>query len=215
MFYHLFSFQFPSLGWAGNPSACTIRLCSASSERSQSLWLHSKKPTWRGLSWGRNGEDSGRELSCPAPTSCAWWQCWPAEDLSQLPRRNGGTATDLRFWSKASSHLCSFSEAGLCVFFLDEMTLITHLIYSPLFLTLIKTTLWDLKCWLSDWERGNTNKTIMIMKWKVHQYEQSCTSVLSKTFNLRSAINSTIDFMSQNHEGRTKRTGRGKKRKEN
>lgn len=55
------------------------------------------------------------------------------------PEEVGATATDLRFWSKASSHLPSFSEGGLCV--LDEMTPITHLIDSPLFLTLIETTL--------------------------------------------------------------------------
>lgn len=202
MFYHLFYFQFHSLAGLETQLHATTHLCIASSEHRQSLWLPSKDPIWRGLSWAGNGEESGREWSCPAPTSCVWWQGWPAKETNPAPQKWGKSPWPYILEQSKLSPPVQGSRT-LCIFFLDEITPITLLIYGSLFLTWITTALWSLRYWLSDLEKGNTNTT-MIMKWKLCQKEQPWTSVLSKILNLRSTINRAIAFMSQKHEGRTK-----------
>lgn len=165
MFYRLFYFQFLLLGWAGNPSACTVHLCSARSEYRQSLWLPSMEPTWGGLSWAGNGVEMRRESSCPAPISCVGWQGWPARETESAPPKKWGQShwPEILEQIKLSSALVQRSRT-LCIFFLAQIIPITRLIYSPSFLTLSRTTLWSHKCWLSDWERENTNTKIMIVK---------------------------------------------------
>lgn len=63
-----------------------------------------------------------RELLACSHQLClvaGWWQGWPVQSLNQFPGRSGDRATALRFWSKASSHLPSFTEAGFCAYSLE------------------------------------------------------------------------------------------------
>lgn len=119
----------------------------ANSEHRQSLWL-SLKDTWKRLSLAGNGEENGRESSCPAPTSCVWWQDWLAMELTWVPEKTWGQSycPEILEQSKFSPALVQWNRTP-CTFCLDQMTPIAHLIYSLLFLTLIETALWGLKCW--------------------------------------------------------------------
>lgn len=118
-----------------------MHLCSASAEYRQSLWLPSVEPAWGELSWAGNGTEVRRESSYPAPISCVGWQGWPAQETKSAPQNKWGQShsPEILDQSKLSSALVQWSRT-LCIFFLAEITPITHLIYSPLFLILIKTT---------------------------------------------------------------------------
>lgn len=116
MFFHLFYFQFrPLAGLETQVHAPCIYAALALITGKTCGYLQRSPPeeVFPELGMESRVGDSVPVLFPPAVYGCRAGQ---PRSLSQLSRRIGGRVIDLRFWSRASSHLVQWSRT-LCLFF--------------------------------------------------------------------------------------------------
>lgn len=115
VFYHLLYFQFsPFAGLETQMHSPGIYVVLALSSVKGCVCLQSSplKRTFLIWEWRQEWEIVPVQL----PPAVYVHITGQLRSMTQLPRSGEG-ATDLRFWSKANSHLPLLSKAGLCIFF--------------------------------------------------------------------------------------------------